>query len=377
MRKTRLGLLLIAAIAVALTLAPAYLIRAQMIPRPTDSGPFNFTDLQKLLHKCPARVVTVDSAAVFAGTRTSWPGCQYTSLSAALTYIASQNPTTSTPWTVLLMPGAGTGSGATVANYTEVSLTVPPNTAVQGFSYGSGITPTSLGTAPIIYLTNTSGTGITLQGGDTLFNLDIRWNQTPTAAVKVVEANGSGQSISIANTQIRVTAGSNAFGVDGFVNTVGSTYFWNSGVAITGNALGRTVVQSGTSGITIYSGRFTGASGCATLMENTSTGVLNLYPGTRLDAGCTTDLKQSSSGAVTAFPGVPYGPISGTISNAQEHASSLMLSNGASVFSGAGAPEGAVTAPIGSLWLRTDCTLTTTCFCVKESGTGNTGWICK
>ena len=44
--------------------------------------------------------------------------------------------------------------------------------------------------------------------------------------------------------------------------------------------------------------------------------------------------------------------------------------------SGTGSPEGAVTAPVGSLYSRTDGGAGTT-FYVKESGTGNTGWIGK
>lgn len=43
---------------------------------------------------------------------------------------------------------------------------------------------------------------------------------------------------------------------------------------------------------------------------------------------------------------------------------------------GTGTPEGAVTAPVGSLFTRTDGGANTTLY-VKESGTGNTGWIAK
>jgi hypothetical protein len=43
---------------------------------------------------------------------------------------------------------------------------------------------------------------------------------------------------------------------------------------------------------------------------------------------------------------------------------------------GAGSPEGAVTAPVGSLFTRTDGGASTTLY-VKESGTGNTGWVAK
>lgn len=43
---------------------------------------------------------------------------------------------------------------------------------------------------------------------------------------------------------------------------------------------------------------------------------------------------------------------------------------------GAGDPEGVVTAPVGSLFLRTDGGAGTTLY-VKESGSGNTGWVAK
>lgn len=47
--------------------------------------------------------------------------------------------------------------------------------------------------------------------------------------------------------------------------------------------------------------------------------------------------------------------------------------NGVLWLAGAGDPEGAVTAPVGSLFSRTDGGAGTTLY-VKESGTGNTGW---
>lgn len=46
------------------------------------------------------------------------------------------------------------------------------------------------------------------------------------------------------------------------------------------------------------------------------------------------------------------------------------------VRSGTGTPEGAVTAPVGSLFLRSDGGASTTLY-VKQSGTGNTGWVGK
>lgn len=43
---------------------------------------------------------------------------------------------------------------------------------------------------------------------------------------------------------------------------------------------------------------------------------------------------------------------------------------------GTGTPEGVVTAPVGTLFLRTDGGTSTTLY-VKETGAGNTGWVAK
>lgn len=52
------------------------------------------------------------------------------------------------------------------------------------------------------------------------------------------------------------------------------------------------------------------------------------------------------------------------------------LSSGATISSGTGTPEAAVTAPVGSMFMRIDGGAGTS-FYVKESGTGNTGWVGK
>lgn len=46
------------------------------------------------------------------------------------------------------------------------------------------------------------------------------------------------------------------------------------------------------------------------------------------------------------------------------------------IIPGTGAPEGVVTAPVGTLYLRTDGGTGTTLY-VKELGVGNTGWVAK
>ena len=49
-------------------------------------------------------------------------------------------------------------------------------------------------------------------------------------------------------------------------------------------------------------------------------------------------------------------------------------SSGPRIMAGTGSPESVVSAPVGSLWLRTDSSTT---LYVKQTGTGNTGWIAK
>lgn len=46
------------------------------------------------------------------------------------------------------------------------------------------------------------------------------------------------------------------------------------------------------------------------------------------------------------------------------------------VLRGSGTPEGSVVASVGALYVRTDGGASTTLY-VKESGTGNTGWVAK
>lgn len=50
--------------------------------------------------------------------------------------------------------------------------------------------------------------------------------------------------------------------------------------------------------------------------------------------------------------------------------------NYAALTGGSGSPEGAITATVGTLWLRTDGGAGTTLY-IKESGSGNTGWVAK
>src|ERR1700720_4731161 len=51
----------------------------------------------------------------------------------------------------------------------------------------------------------------------------------------------------------------------------------------------------------------------------------------------------------------------------------ISLAGGATLYSGAGSPSGVVSAPVGSIYLRTDGAAGASLY-VKEVGSGNTGW---
>lgn len=59
-----------------------------------------------------------------------------------------------------------------------------------------------------------------------------------------------------------------------------------------------------------------------------------------------------------------------------DHSLGLMTAKPALIRTGTGSPEGVVTAPVGTLYTRTDGAAGTTLY-VKESGTGNIGWVAK
>jgi len=60
------------------------------------------------------------------------------------------------------------------------------------------------------------------------------------------------------------------------------------------------------------------------------------------------------------------------------HGKTVFMNGDKTVFikSGTGSPEGIVAGAVGSMWTRTDGGIGSTLY-IKESGTGNTGWVAK
>lgn len=84
-------------------------------------------------------------------------------------------------------------------------------------------------------------------------------------------------------------------------------------------------------------------------------------------------------GTAIIAPGVDAATALGSAAKrfTNTYSQSFRPGTGAAIWtSGAGSPEGVLTAPVGSMYTRTDGGPVTTLY-VKESGVGNTGWVAK
>lgn len=121
----------------------------------------------------------------------------------------------------------------------------------------------------------------------------------------------------------------------------------------------------------------TGASGLQ--IQPTESAVSKLFIGKK---GATIpDAKVVIGDPVAASPahGAAIAPAQDdkySLGTAAQGFTKMFLANGVLWMGGAGTPEGVVSAPVGSLFSRTDGGAGTS-FYVKESGTGNTGWVGK
>lgn len=91
---------------------------------------------------------------------------------------------------------------------------------------------------------------------------------------------------------------------------------------------------------------------------------------TSLDTTKRISRSQLATGMVGDLPYTPTGSISATT------IPTAIDALAGKVRWGSGTPEGAVSASVGTLFLRLDGAANTTLY-VKESGAGNTGWIAK
>jgi hypothetical protein len=123
-------------------------------------------------------------------------------------------------------------------------------------------------------------------------------------------------------------------------------------IRTTANTLNGAVVVSGVAGIS-----WTGFS------QGTTGKIKGMLPSGVINSGSYNQVFVGQSLFASSYVAAPSVYLSSDLS-------------GAVINSGLGSPEGATTAPVGSLWCRTNGGAGTTLY-VKESGTGNTGWVAK
>ena len=235
--------------------------------------------------------------------------------------------------------GTGTSSRFGAGNDSTDSVLISYGTAAANrvLNIGSGAIEVTLndGTASNVRLP------IQASGGDTSFGT-------------FGSSSGSGVSVTQSATDRRMVIASGS-SIDVVLNSTGAT-----GQPLTINGSGGSV--------------FLGASG-------TSNQALSWSGGTGLDrrmqiGGNTIQVSLNSNGS--SYQNLAVQTLGGDLVVGSSSSTGIRLrsSGGAAIFSGTGTPEGAVTAPVGSLFLRTDGGAGTTLY-VKESGTGNTGWVGK
>jgi len=86
----------------------------------------------------------------------------------------------------------------------------------------------------------------------------------------------------------------------------------------------------------------------------------------------------TAAGTITGAELVPLSVPQATspLTYLQRQKALTSILNDLGIYRGSGSPESAVTAPVGSIYLRTNGGANTTLY-VKESGSGNTGWVAK
>jgi hypothetical protein len=243
--------------------------------------------------------------------------------------------------------GAVTGSSVSGANLTLGGLlTVTPAAANTGFF---------------------SGTGYSLTGSDTtaMLNLAGTWNTTGIAngiRLDVTDTASNANSLLMHLT----VGGANRFrlfkdgglfcaGTVNGTNINASTYFGggDSGQFILGASLDTRLQRD--------------AAAVWAMRNGANAHTLRIY---ETDSGANDEYLELTAASGTNLIR-PQATGTGTASVVRYHTTTAVFWT-----SGSGSPESVVTAPIGSLYTRTDGGASTTLY-VKESGTGSTGWIAK
>jgi hypothetical protein len=207
---------------------------------------------------------------------------------------------------------------------------------------------------------------------------------TAVASPSLVFSNNAGTEVaSISGTGAATFAGAVTIGGSAnlsiqsgaglFLDGGSNTYIVeNTADSVQVKAGGLTALTT-TSALTTVNGNLTVSGTGTSALAGAVTGASTIQVGTVLRVG----------GATASFPGLRNTGAQLDVVTASNSAWADIAAaqfkqsdNGISWSSGTGSPEGVKTAPVGSLYSRTDGGASTTLY-VKQSGAGNTGWVAK
>ena len=168
------------------------------------------------------------------------------------------------------------------------------------------------------------------------------------------------------------SAGAGALVVTGGLATGAASYFGGVVTATSGTSPQLVATESGSLLYAAVQLQATSAGGKLWTIASNATG-------SPLGTASGLSFRDSSIGTTYMNLTTTGLAITGTLSTtgAATFAGAVSVSGTAATWtSGTGSPESVKTAPVGSLYTRTDGGASTTLY-VKESGAGNTGWIAK
>ena len=229
---------------------------------------------------------------------------------------------------------------------------------------------------------NSTNVGLNYKG---IINLGATIN-TPlsTTLEEVTDGDGVSSPLSLATNRIGMafpaltgSSATNALNITQTWNTTGSPALIQGTVTITASGGGSSLLRLGTNvNPNIFNVSLSGTIICGSsiyfgsnyLISGTS-GIIKLANASANDFN-----RLQFGGATSSFPSIKRNGTGLDIKLADD--SGFTFIQDLYRLIGSGTPEGAVTAPIGAMYSRTDGGAGTS-FYVKESGVGNTGWVAK
>ncbi len=292
MKRTHLVLVVLAVLWVPVIACPA----ESQIPRGNRLGkrwlhPYNSSHLRQYLTEGSFyHTITVDSGG----------SGDFTDLSNALSYVASQNPSFLSQWTLVVYPGE---------SYMESSLTVPPFTLIQGFT-APGTRSIQPQGRPMIQITGATGAGVTLSTGSSIADVGLSFTGVLTAGYKGVHIPPAASPAALARIAIFVSGSAPNVGIEIVSITGGSLTLEDTSIQRAGNGMTATRHVFCSSGSATLSGVWLLASSSQAAVVETAGGTIRVLH-SRIFGGAAVDLKNTSG--ILSADHVSYATESGSI----------------------------------------------------------------